>query len=588
MRLVAKMKLGYYPLPVEHGPNIRARLSFPGEGMEPAAALDPCAGTGAALKAITSGSDSALYAVELDVIRANMAAEAGIQTIHGNMIDVRIKRVQTLSLLYLNPPYDNEMSSIERGKRMESVFLSNTYAWLKTKGILVMVIPGKAVDHVSDTLSSRFRDVRIYRMDGELARKYDQYAIFCIRHDNYGKDAEMIKSEITYLMRHREQLPVLSDKPDAVYNVPSGADVQLSYVGIPFDEVEDRLNDSGAWKNTAPMVLPKLEIVGGRPLTPLHGGHVAVVATAGMINGVFGEGEEKHIARWRPVKHTTVLTEKDGNSTVTRTKERFSHELSLVFVTGETLVLNENDRSAVKPEEEQDVTLVASDSSRVIDFEESNSDSQMDDEDDDYEDDDEVVESEDEPAPDFSTAVSRLRGRGDVLPDLEASEIGMIASTAKVSFENATQYAAMDRRIGAKRKNARSSAKRENAVPRGYGVVVSRTTPAEIDEVDDDVDPPAEPVPVASVSFDLGRMMMTRGVQEIVASGFNIASLIGRHAKGDWGDLSPRDKRENSIATSTGDRILSSYNTPLSPDGKIWIITEADRSVTTVLLPSEY
>lgn len=83
---------------------------------------------------------------------------------------------------------------------------------------------------------------------------------------------------------------------------------------------------------------------------------------------------------------------------------------------------------------------------------------------------------------------------------------------------------------------------------------------------------------------------MTRGVQEVVSSGFNLARLVGRHERGDWGDdLSPFDVKQNNIAVAKGDlRILSSYTVPEAHGGKIWIITEADRSVTTALLPEEY
>ena len=62
--------------------------------------------------------------------------------------------------------------------------------------------------------------------------------------------------------------------------------------------------------------------------------------------------------------------------------------------------------------------------------------------------------------------------------------------------------------------------------------------------------------------------------------------LISRHNTGDWGDLVEEDKKENELSVEKGFRILSAYI--LSNEVKIWIITEADRSATTLLLPSEY
>lgn len=61
---------------------------------------------------------------------------------------------------------------------------------------------------------------------------------------------------------------------------------------------------------------------------------------------------------------------------------------------------------------------------------------------------------------------------------------------------------------------------------------------------------------------------------------------VSRHLTGDWGDLEVEDKVENELSLREGFRLLSAYHLP---DGtKVWIITEADRSVTTVLLPDEY
>jgi hypothetical protein len=82
------------------------------------------------------------------------------------------------------------------------------------------------------------------------------------------------------------------------------------------------------------------------PLTPLHGGHVSLLATAGMLNGVFGQGEDRHIAHWRSVKFVDHWEENDPNGTLIKhDRERFSHELSLVFVDGRTQILTHGKES---------------------------------------------------------------------------------------------------------------------------------------------------------------------------------------------------------------------------------------------------
>jgi hypothetical protein len=60
---------------------------------------------------------------------------------------------------------------------------------------------------------------------------------------------------------------------------------------------------------------------------------------------------------------------------------------------------------------------------------------------------------------------------------------------------------------------------------------------------------------------------------------------LARHATGDWGELCAFDRRQNEIALREGYRVLSSYDVLAE---RVWIITEADRSVTTILLPEEY
>lgn len=91
-------------------------------------------------------------------------------------------------------------------------------------------------------------------------------------------------------------------------------------------------------------------------------------------------------------------------------------------------------------------------------------------------------------------------------------------------------------------------------------------------------------------SFPLGRLMITKGVNDLVADNKEFALFVlnslQRHAKGDWGDLSEEDKKENEYSLNRQLRLLSAYERPPLP--KIWIITEADRSATTILLPDEY
>lgn len=85
--------------------------------------------------------------------------------------------------------------------------------------------------------------------------------------------------------------------------------------------------------------------------------------------------------------------------------------------------------------------------------------------------------------------------------------------------------------------------------------------------------------------FPLGQLLATPGVLTEVPPE-EISAALARHSMGDWGDLDKEDIDENNRALTDGSRLFSSYRS-LSRV-KFWIITESDRSATTVLLPSEY
>ena len=92
------------------------------------------------------------------------------------------------------------------------------------------------------------------------------------------------------------------------------------------------------------------------------------------------------------------------------------------------------------------------------------------------------------------------------------------------------------------------------------------------------------------MKFPLGQVVWTRGVNDMVAENEAFAKFVTqslvRHARGDWGNLAPEDIEENNLSLKEELRLLSAYESEGLP--KIWIITEADRSVTTVLYPDEY
>ena len=92
------------------------------------------------------------------------------------------------------------------------------------------------------------------------------------------------------------------------------------------------------------------------------------------------------------------------------------------------------------------------------------------------------------------------------------------------------------------------------------------------------------------MKFSIGQTVMTRGVNDLLMDDKNFAKFVAksfcRHCNGDWGDLCDEDKETNEYALKHGERLFSKYE--YDNDTSIYIITEWNRSVTTILFPHEY
>lgn len=340
MRLAGRSKLGFYPLPVAEAERIRRFLRFPDQQSP---ALDPCIGDGVAFAKITSDAQVLRFGIELDTYRAEKARSFETDVIQGNCFDVQCP-VDSFSLIYLNPPYDFELGE-QNSQRMERLFLEHVYRWLKPSGVLVFVIPGTRIGECSSVLSIRFRDVRVYRLTEPESVRYKQVVVFGVRRTRHERerlrDDDITRARQWYasLARDPERLPPLPSEPDSQYAVPRGEPARMVYRGLPLDQIEDLLPRSSAYRQVAPVLFAQEADINGRPLTPLHGGHVGLLCTAGMLNGIFGEGEARHIATWQSIKLVERTEEEEDGATVVREKERFSNELTLVYSTGGISIL---------------------------------------------------------------------------------------------------------------------------------------------------------------------------------------------------------------------------------------------------------
>jgi hypothetical protein len=341
MRFVGKSRLGFYPLPLCEAQRIRKFLWFPDTR---SSALDPCVGDGVAFEAITNGAEVLRYGIELDACRAEQTRQRFPNVIQGNTLEVQCA-IESFGLSYLNPPYDWTLGPAD-SRRTEQAFLSHTYRWLKPGGILLFVIPGERLAECSQILASHFRDVRVFRLEAPECVRYKQVVLFGVRRTRRERerltDSDITRARLYYasLARNPSQVPVLPSEPELRYAVPVSGPAQLVYRGLPLDEVEDLLPQSAAYGQAGRILFAEPVSATGRPLTPLHAGHVGLLACSGLLNGIFGSDDQRHIAFWQAVKVVDKTEEEDDQGAVTvREKERFSNELTVVYSTGQVAIL---------------------------------------------------------------------------------------------------------------------------------------------------------------------------------------------------------------------------------------------------------
>jgi hypothetical protein len=340
LRFVGKNKMGFYPLPLSESHRIRKFLQFPGTA---SSAIDPCVGDGAAFEVITNGAEVFRYGIELDSYRAEQAKHRIPNIVQGNTLEVQCP-VECFGLLYLNPPYDWAFGPAD-SRRTEQTFLSHTYRWLKPGGLLLFVIPGERLAECSQILATHFRDVRVFRLEAPECVRYKQVVVIGVRRARRERerltDSDITRARLYYasLARNPSQISVLSSESEARYNVPVSGPSQLVYRGLPLDDIEDLLPQSAAYRQAGRILFAEPVSTTGRPLTPLHAGHVGLLACSGLLNGIFGNDDVRHISFWQAVKVVDKTEEEEDGVITLRERERFSNELTVVYSTGKVSVL---------------------------------------------------------------------------------------------------------------------------------------------------------------------------------------------------------------------------------------------------------
>lgn len=328
MRLAAQNKLGFYPCSAHTIDFICKQLTV--ACPEQTYLLDPCAGRGAALSHLGSSlgvPTKHLYGVELDSGRAEAAAEVLGNVLNASFFDVRIVPVQSFSLCWLNPPYENEpKQGDERGLQMETSFLQTAARLTIQDGIVILHCPEDRITReVLQTAAGYLYDLHQIRLPQEL-RPYREALLV-------GKKRKDIERYVYHPeVTHTDAMPT--------WVVPPGEPIKKFEKTAPTDtEIEEALASSSLMKPfTQARKVTKL-----RPVLPLGPGHLGLVLAAGFLDGyTHPPGYEPHVVRGIAYKENKLAKEEtteseDGKETTTRTF-RESIRLKIRAITGDGVI----------------------------------------------------------------------------------------------------------------------------------------------------------------------------------------------------------------------------------------------------------
>ena len=339
MRLTGQEKMGFFATPPRITDLIRERLDTTGR---PFAALDPCAGEGEALAQTTAGMDAMTYGIEPDSGRVAQAREALNHVLHCTLDEARLAH-QSFGLLWLNPPYDQEYITQEEQEetgrkttRKERIFLNRCLPLLAPGGVFIFIVPAHILDAETRLyLSERLDNLECWHFPEPERQQFKQAIAIGTK-----RPARLDSAPVTPLTDAEDQDP---DRPR--HTIPwTAAEVKIfRTVRLSAEDLAAASASSNLWNLVRPNP-PDHDQAERRSPMELHAGHLSLLLAAGCLDGIVGEGADRHLVKGKTKKDkskTTETTVSESGSHVTTTKhrDRYAVALKILRPTGEILEL---------------------------------------------------------------------------------------------------------------------------------------------------------------------------------------------------------------------------------------------------------
>lgn len=307
--LMSSVKMGYYPMDIEHVKYLRQGIAFP-EDIS-VNLFDPCCGCGLALRTLAEENNCITYGAELDRHRAEEALTRLNRVAFGTYFQSRISN-EAFHLMLLNPPYLSVMTEGGNNSRSEKRFLIDSLSHLIYGGLLIYIIPYyRLTPDICRVLCDNFEDISVWKFMGEEFKRFKQIAILGQRIKR--RDGTETVSKLSDLAINPENIPEILELPSNHYSLPKIEKTVDLFKGAEFNvaELADQLSKSKSFSRL--FEKSKLDSDIKRPLLPLNIGQVGLIGGSGLINGLV-ECDTPHIIKGRIVKENKVSKEENMNN----------------------------------------------------------------------------------------------------------------------------------------------------------------------------------------------------------------------------------------------------------------------------------
>lgn len=306
-RLASKEKAGFYPTPDSVTKMLKKMLDVEAG----ARMLDPCCGEGKTLSALAEGTNAGTFGIELDHNRVQ-EARSRLKTVQwaDSLVEMRITSF-AFGMVYLNPPYDYEVTGDEKSDRLEARFLRNYAGKIQVGGWLVLVIPYNVLRHCSKILSRGFKNLRVCAFPRPEFDVFKQCVVLGQRSELVHKDkADIAQKQFDAISKLTadeffKQAPQLDDEKITIPTAKAPLLHFSSYRIDPEDAIP-KVRQSGALDNLLFELSPKPRNM-IRPLAPLENGHLSLLLVAGYMNGGILGNDQSLVIKGETVKQEMVF-----------------------------------------------------------------------------------------------------------------------------------------------------------------------------------------------------------------------------------------------------------------------------------------